>query len=165
MSYSALSDSFEYLCYGSTAIRNVFTLTVRGSTLDVSIWRLQTSDSDDWSLSPRCKGKLAKLFNWNSHPLEIVSRWISWFLIIDNHVKNKKCGNFVSISSLTGKCAAQKLKKTFAVLVYGYFYIIWSYKEPKLYHWFFKDIRPGHFPLMHWLTIKYDIEIIQRQNN
>ena len=34
-----------------------------------------------------------------------------WFLIIDNHVKNKKYGNFVSISSLTGKCAAQKLKK------------------------------------------------------
>ena len=33
------------------------------------------------------------------------------FLIIDNHVKNKKYGNFVSISSLTGKCAAQKLKK------------------------------------------------------
>ena len=33
-----------------------------------------------------------------------------WFLILDNHVKNKKYGNFVSISSLTGKCAAQKLK-------------------------------------------------------
>ena len=32
-------------------------------------------------------------------------------MIIDNHVKNKKYGNFVSISSLTGKCAAQKLKK------------------------------------------------------
>ena len=28
----------------------------------------------------------------------------------DNHVKNKRYGNFVSISSLTGKCAAQKLK-------------------------------------------------------
>ena len=24
MSYSALSDSFEYLCYGSAAIRNIF---------------------------------------------------------------------------------------------------------------------------------------------
>ena len=47
MSWSALSDSFEYLCYGSTAIRNIFTLTVRGSTLVVRIWRLQTSDSDD----------------------------------------------------------------------------------------------------------------------
>ena len=33
--YSALSDSFEYLCYGSTASRNIFTSTVRGSTLDV----------------------------------------------------------------------------------------------------------------------------------
>ena len=31
------------------------------------------------------------------------------FLIIDNHVKNRKCGNFVSISSLTDECAAQKL--------------------------------------------------------
>ena len=29
----ALSDSFEYLSYGSMAIRNIFTLTVRGSTL------------------------------------------------------------------------------------------------------------------------------------
>ena len=35
MSYSALSDSFEYLCYGSTGVINIFTLTVRGSTLDV----------------------------------------------------------------------------------------------------------------------------------
>ena len=32
----------------------------------------------------------------------------SWFLIIDNHVKNKKYMSFVSISSLTGECAAQK---------------------------------------------------------
>ena len=51
----------------------------------------------------------------------------SWFLIIDNHVKNKKYGNFVSISSLTGKCAAEKLKKTSAVLVYEHVYIIWTY--------------------------------------
>ena len=33
----ALSDSFEYLCYGSTTIINIFTLTVRGSTLVVRI--------------------------------------------------------------------------------------------------------------------------------
>ena len=32
MSYSALSDSFKYLWYGSTAIRSMFTLTVQGST-------------------------------------------------------------------------------------------------------------------------------------
>ena len=38
MSYSAFSDSFEYLSYGSAAIRNMFSLTVRGSTLDVRIW-------------------------------------------------------------------------------------------------------------------------------
>ena len=31
-------------------------------------------------------------------------------LILDNHVKNKKYGNFVSISSLTGECAAEQLK-------------------------------------------------------
>ena len=41
MSYSALSASFEYLCYGATAIVHIFTLTVRGSTLVVRIWRLQ----------------------------------------------------------------------------------------------------------------------------
>ena len=31
-------------------------LTMRGSTLGVRIWRLQTSNSDDWSRFPRCKG-------------------------------------------------------------------------------------------------------------
>ena len=36
MSLLALSDSFEYLCYGSTKIKNIFTLTVRGSTLVVT---------------------------------------------------------------------------------------------------------------------------------
>ena len=33
----SFSTSLEYLCYGSTAIINIFTLTVRGSTLDVRI--------------------------------------------------------------------------------------------------------------------------------
>ena len=41
MSYSALSDSFEYLCYGSTAIRNIFSLSVRGSTLESEVCRRQ----------------------------------------------------------------------------------------------------------------------------
>ena len=31
----ALSDSFEYLCYGYTMVLYIFTFTVRGSTLDV----------------------------------------------------------------------------------------------------------------------------------
>ena len=35
MSYLALSDSVEYLCYGYTAVKKA--LTVRGSTLDVRI--------------------------------------------------------------------------------------------------------------------------------
>ena len=37
MSQLALSDLFEYLCYRSTAIRNIDTFAVRGSTLDVRI--------------------------------------------------------------------------------------------------------------------------------
>ena len=37
MSYLALSDSFEYLWYGSTAIRNSSALRVHGSTLVVRI--------------------------------------------------------------------------------------------------------------------------------
>ena len=42
----AVSCAFEYLCSGSTAIKNVFAILVRRLTLDVKIWRLQTSDSD-----------------------------------------------------------------------------------------------------------------------
>ena len=45
-------------------------------------------------------------------------------------VQNKKYGNFVSMSSLTGKCTAQKLKKTFAAdmdIFTSYGYI----KKPK----------------------------------
>ena len=34
MPWLAFSDSFEYLCYGSTTIINMFTLTARGSILD-----------------------------------------------------------------------------------------------------------------------------------
>ena len=52
MSQLALSDSFEYLCYGSTAFRTIFTLT-----LVIRIWRLKTSDFDDQSRSPHCKGQ------------------------------------------------------------------------------------------------------------
>ena len=37
-----LSDSFESLCYGSTAISNILFLTVRESTLDVRIRRPHT---------------------------------------------------------------------------------------------------------------------------
>ena len=34
---NVLVSSFRFICYGSTATRNIFTLTVRGSTLDVRI--------------------------------------------------------------------------------------------------------------------------------
>ena len=40
MASLALSDSFEYLCYGSTTIENICILTLWGSTLDVRILRL-----------------------------------------------------------------------------------------------------------------------------
>ena len=48
MSYLANSASYEYacLCYASTAIINSFTLTVRGLTLKVRIWRIRTSKVD-----------------------------------------------------------------------------------------------------------------------
>ena len=37
ISWLALSDSFEYLCYGCTTIINICTLPVRGSVLDVDL--------------------------------------------------------------------------------------------------------------------------------
>ena len=39
MSQLALSDSFEYICYGSTAIINIF--TVRGSATESDVCRRQ----------------------------------------------------------------------------------------------------------------------------
>ena len=53
MSWLALSDSFEYLCYRSAAITHIFILTAGVPTLVVRILRLKTSNSDDWSRSPR----------------------------------------------------------------------------------------------------------------
>ena len=41
MSYLDLCDSFEYLCYGSNAIINIFTLTARGLTLESDVYRRQ----------------------------------------------------------------------------------------------------------------------------
>ena len=40
MCYLALSASFEYVCYGSTASITLLIISVRGPTLDVRIWRL-----------------------------------------------------------------------------------------------------------------------------
>ena len=36
-----ISDSFEYLCYGSRANINICTFTVRGSTLESNVYRRQ----------------------------------------------------------------------------------------------------------------------------
>ena len=43
MSSSALADSFEYICYGSTANRpiNIFTVTARGLTSESDVYRRQ----------------------------------------------------------------------------------------------------------------------------
>ena len=43
----ALSDSFEYICYGSMAIINVFTLAVRGPNLVPDVYRRQMLTSTD----------------------------------------------------------------------------------------------------------------------
>ena len=60
MSQFALSDSLEYLCYGSTAIINMFTdITVRGSTFDVRICvyrsEILTSNVDSGAASVKKK--------------------------------------------------------------------------------------------------------------
>ena len=51
MSSLALSDSFEYLCYGSTAITNSLVRTVQGSTLDVYKRQILTSKVDPRAVS------------------------------------------------------------------------------------------------------------------
>ena len=48
----ALSASFEYICYGSTVTWDILILSACGDIIHVRIWRLQTSDSDVWRLSP-----------------------------------------------------------------------------------------------------------------
>ena len=51
-----LSDSFKYLCYGSTATINIVILTVPGSTLDVRIYRrrILTTKVDPRATSELC---------------------------------------------------------------------------------------------------------------
>ena len=46
-----------YMIYGYPGELSLTLLTALGSILVVRIWRLWTSDSDDQSRSPRCKGK------------------------------------------------------------------------------------------------------------
>ena len=40
-----------------------------------------------------------------------------------------------------------KIKKNFAVLVYGHVYTMWSYYQAKIKSPIFYDFRPGHVPL------------------
>ena len=49
---SYIAASFEYLCYGSTTIINIFTPLVQGSTWNVKMWRLQTSDYEVYKSIP-----------------------------------------------------------------------------------------------------------------
>ena len=64
----AFSASFEYLCYGSRAIRNILILSVRGPTL--------LSDSDVYIKTvPALKGLINKLYlqlSWHG-PIKLQS--------------------------------------------------------------------------------------------
>ena len=68
----AISASFEYLCYGSMAIRKCVFLSARGPSLDVRIWRLKTV--------PALKGLRVEGSFWSSFsvccPVRIVH--IAW---------------------------------------------------------------------------------------
>ena len=90
---------------------------------DLDHWR---SDHGDLKSYLNCKCDLGRWISDNYHLENYVSyyrRDLCYcsiflapdqnfrFLISDMHVQNKKYGNFVSISRLTGKCAVQKLKK------------------------------------------------------
>ena len=48
--------------------------------------------------------------------------------------------NFVLISRLTAKCATQKLKRTYATLVYGHVDILWKYQGAKIKILIFHDL-------------------------
>ena len=50
---------------------------------------------------------------------------------MNNHVKNKKYGNFVSISSLTGEYAAVKIKKLLQFLSMDMFTSYGHIRKPK----------------------------------
>ena len=49
-------------------------LTARGSTIDVRIWRLQTPDSDVYSRPPHCKSKNRPIYN-GRRPIIWVFKW------------------------------------------------------------------------------------------
>ena len=69
MSWLALSDSFEYLCYGSTTDQKILILSVWVVFICQNLKGL--SDEHVYSLFYPLT---AKLFNLNFHSLEVVSR-------------------------------------------------------------------------------------------
>ena len=69
------SDSFEYLCYGSTANINIFTLTVRGWTLDVYRRQNLMSKADPRTVKVNPSPIKLSYRYLNFHPLEVVSRY------------------------------------------------------------------------------------------
>ena len=61
--------------------------------------------------------------------------------------QNRKYGNFVSISSLTGKCAAQKLKNFCSSSLWTCLHHMVILRSQSKITDFFYDFRPGHVPL------------------
>ena len=107
MAYSVLSYSFEYLCYGSTAIINSFPLTVRGSTLDFRR-QILTSNVDPRALRVKCT-VYAYIIITNSPFLNV------------NHYFLEYVKNYILISGTTGSI----ISHTF----YNFFYLTFSSKQ------------------------------------
>ena len=97
MSELALCALFEYLAYViGLGHYTYFRLLGRGSSQSDVYRRADCCDVESTAMTLiKCRNNVVGPY--------------ARFLIIDNHVKNRKCGNSVSISSLTGECAAQKL--------------------------------------------------------
>ena len=67
--------SFENLCYGSTTIIFLSILLVRGPSLDVKIWRLQTPDSSKDGFRTE---KIKLQFQSSTYSFCISKNWSCW---------------------------------------------------------------------------------------
>ena len=84
MFYLALSDSFEYLCFGSTTIRNIVILSVRGPSLNVRIGHRRQSLT--YKEGPRAERVKVNLYFENPHYcMIIVSRFRGKFRLVQQH--------------------------------------------------------------------------------